>query len=38
MIAVFGGIVLTGLYLWRRDLAANMIAHLLTDAVGFLLG
>lgn len=38
MIAAFGGIVLTGLYLWRRDLAANMIAHLLTDAVGFLLG
>ena len=38
MIAGFGGIVLTGLYLWRRDLAANMIAHLLTDAVGFLLG
>ncbi len=38
MIAGFGGIVLTALYLWRRDLAANMIAHLLTDAVGFLLG
>jgi membrane protease YdiL (CAAX protease family) len=38
MIAGFGGIVLTALYLWRRDLAANMIAHLLTDAIGFLLG
>ncbi len=38
MIAGFGGIVLTVLYLWRRDLAANMIGHLLTDAVGFLLG
>jgi membrane protease YdiL (CAAX protease family) len=37
MIAGFGGIVLTALYLWRRDLAANMIAHLLTDAIGFLL-
>ncbi len=38
IIAGFGGIVLTALYLWRRDLPANMIAHLLTDAVGFLLG
>lgn len=38
MIAGFGGIVLTALYLWRRDLTANMIAHLLTDAIGFLLG
>ncbi len=38
MIAGFGGVILTGLYLWRRDLGANMIAHLLTDAVGFLLG
>jgi len=26
MIAGFAGIVLTGLYSWRRDLAANMIA------------
>jgi len=38
MVAGFGGVVLTALYLWRRDLSANMIAHLLTDAVGFLLG
>lgn len=38
MIAGFGGIILTGLYLWRRDLGANIIAHLLTDAIGFLLG
>jgi membrane protease YdiL (CAAX protease family) len=38
MIAGFGGVILTGLYLWRRDLGANIIAHLLTDAVGFLLG
>ena len=38
LIAGFGGIVLTALYLWRRDLSANMIGHLLTDAVGFLLG
>jgi uncharacterized protein len=38
MIAAFGGTVLTGLYLFRRDLSSNMIAHFLTDAVGFLLG
>ena len=37
MIAGLGGVVLTGLYLWRRDLGANIIAHLLTDAIGFLL-
>jgi len=36
MIAAFGGAVLTGLYLWRRDLAANSIAHFITDAVAFL--
>lgn len=28
------GLVLTLLYLWRRDLWANMCAHFLTDAVG----
>lgn len=38
MIAGFGGLVLTGLYLLRRDLACNMLAHFLTDAVGFLVG
>jgi len=38
MIAGFGGIVLTALYLYRRDLVSNMTAHFLTDAVGFLLG
>ncbi len=38
MIAGFGGLVLTALYLLRRDLASNMVAHLLTDAVGFLVG
>ena len=36
MIAGFGGIALTVLYLLRRDLASNIVAHLLTDAVGFL--
>jgi membrane protease YdiL (CAAX protease family) len=38
LIAGFAGGILTGLYLWRRDLTCNMIAHLLTDAVGFLAG
>jgi membrane protease YdiL (CAAX protease family) len=38
MVAAFGGVILTGLYLLRRDLASNMIAHFLTDGVGFLLG
>jgi len=32
----FAGAVLAGLYLWRRDLAANMIAHFIVDAVGLL--
>jgi uncharacterized protein len=38
IVAGYGGVVLTVMYLWRRDLASNMIAHFLTDAVGFLLG
>ena len=38
LVAGFGGLVLTALYLWRRDLVANMIAHFMTDAAGFLLG
>jgi len=36
LVAGFGGTVLTLLYLWRRDLGCNMIAHFLTDGVGFL--
>jgi len=36
LIAGFGGIVLTALYLLRKDLACNMLAHFLTDVVGFL--
>lgn len=36
-VAGFGGLVLTGLYLWRRDLASNMVAHFLTDGIGLLL-
>jgi membrane protease YdiL (CAAX protease family) len=34
---VLGGI-LTGLYVWRRDLVANILAHLLVDLVGTGLG
>jgi membrane protease YdiL (CAAX protease family) len=30
------GLVLTVLYMWRRDLVSNMIAHFLTDAAGLL--
>ena len=37
LIAGGAGLVLTLLYLWRRDLVCNMIAHFLTDAVGVLL-
>lgn len=37
IIAAFGGAVLTLLYVWRRNLWANMIAHWLTDAAGFIL-
>lgn len=37
LIAGSAGLVLTLLYLWRRDLVCNMIAHFLTDAVGVLL-
>ncbi len=34
----FGGVVLAGLYLWRRDLSSNMIAHFFADGMGFLFG
>lgn len=37
LLAGFGGAVLTGLYLWRRDLTSNMIAHGLTDAISLLI-
>lgn len=29
-------VVLAVLYVWRRDLPSNMLAHFLTDAAGFL--
>ncbi|MDE2630905.1 MAG: CPBP family intramembrane metalloprotease, partial [Alphaproteobacteria bacterium] len=37
IVAGYGGLVLTVLYLWRRDLVSNMIAHWVTDGAGFLL-
>jgi uncharacterized protein len=36
IIAAFGGLVLTVLYVWRRNLWANIIAHWITDGVGFI--
>jgi membrane protease YdiL (CAAX protease family) len=38
LIPAFGGIVFAGLYLWRRDLSCNMIAHFVADGAGFLFG
>jgi membrane protease YdiL (CAAX protease family) len=38
ILAATGGAILTALYLWRRDLVANMIAHFLTDALALLAG
>jgi membrane protease YdiL (CAAX protease family) len=37
IIAGYGGVVLTALYLWRRNLWANMLAHWIADGAGFLL-
>jgi membrane protease YdiL (CAAX protease family) len=34
LIAFAAGVILTGFYLWRRDLVANMIGHGLVDFVG----
>jgi membrane protease YdiL (CAAX protease family) len=36
IIAAFGGAILTLLYVWRRNLWSNMIAHWLTDAAAFI--
>lgn len=38
LIPAFGGVVLGALYLWRRDLGCNMIAHFIADGAGFLFG
>lgn len=37
IVAGYGGLVLTILFLWRRNLWANMIAHWIGDGAGFLL-
>jgi len=39
LIPVFGAaVILALLYIWRRDLSSNMLAHFLTDGAAFLLG
>ncbi|HTQ12429.1 MAG TPA: CPBP family intramembrane glutamic endopeptidase [Rhizomicrobium sp.] len=37
IIAAWGGLALTALYWWRRNLWANILCHWLTDGAGFLL-
>jgi len=37
IVAGYGGVLLTILYLWRRNLWANMLAHWIADGIGFLL-
>ncbi len=37
LVAGSGGIILTVLYIWRRNLPANMIAHWVADGAGFLM-
>lgn len=37
VIAGFGGLVLTVLYIWRRNLPGNMLAHFIADGAGLLL-
>lgn len=36
IVAGYGGLLLTALYLWRRNLWANMLAHWIADGAGFL--
>ena len=38
LVAAFGGAMLTLLYLWRRNLRANICAHCLIDALAMLSG
>lgn len=38
LVAGFGGLALTALYLWRRSLWVNIIAHFIVDGVAVLLG
>ncbi len=37
IVAGYGGVLLTLLYLWRRNLWANILAHWIADGAGFLL-
>ncbi len=37
IVVSFGAIILTALYLFRRDLICNMLAHSFTDFIGFML-
>ena len=37
IVAGYGGVLLTVLYIWRRNLWANMLAHWIADGAGFLL-
>jgi membrane protease YdiL (CAAX protease family) len=37
IVAGYGGVILTVLYLWRRNLWPNMLAHWIADGAGFLL-
>lgn len=30
------GVILAALYIWRRDIGCNMLAHFITDGIGFL--
>ncbi len=38
IVAGYGGVILTALYLWRRDLVCNILAHFIADGAGFLFG
>ena len=38
IIAGFAGAILTLLYIWRRNLWVNTIAHFVPDGIGLLLG
>ena len=37
IVAGYGGAILTALYVWRRDLWCNILAHFIADGAGFLL-
>ena len=37
IVAGYGGVVLATLYVWRRNLWANMLAHWIADGAGFLM-